>query len=126
MNTTNSGFQPMNVNAVLKETGKGRGSEARMCHNGGKLGHLNERLLAGQWQENWRQRKGQEWQEQRHGKSNKGTGSGGPKRLLFGTRNIVNCWEASTLLVKVRLVKMTGLGTPNTGTNSKLKLELEV
>ena len=39
-NTSSLGIQPLDIDAASKGTGKGRGSESRICHDSGKLGNL--------------------------------------------------------------------------------------
>ena len=45
--TSNSGIQPMDVDAVSMGTGKGRRNESRICHHCGELGHWMEDCCSG-------------------------------------------------------------------------------
>ena len=71
-NTLYSGIQLMDIDAVSKGTGKGRGSESRIFSQPWETLNHVERLLVGQRQEIWRQRKGQERQDQRQGQRQQG------------------------------------------------------
>ena len=95
-NNWNSGTQPMDVDAVSKGTGQGRGSKSRICHNFGKLGDLMKVCWSSKCMKTGGKGKGKNGKSKGTDKGIKGKRSEGTKSLL-GTRNTVNCLEIRKL-----------------------------